>query len=416
MARQSRLPKYRHHKSTNRAVVTINGRDIYLGVYDSPESRARYDAVIAEWLAAGRAEPAPAGITPTVTKLVELYLTHARGYYVKNGEPTSQLERVQRSLAVATALYGDLRADQFGPAKLKAVRQVMIDKGWTRTHINHCVGCVKRCWKWGVAEELIPPGAFQALQAVEGLRAGRTTARPGKAGKVPPAPEWAVRLVQQLVLPQVRDMIELQLWTGARPGEIVQLRPGDVDRSGRVEIDGLPVDLPGVWVYRPGTHKTEHHDHHRIILLGPQAQAVLAPYLFRDPAAFCFSPAEGLAARYRQRREQRQSKVPPSQARRGEARASRARRRPPGGHYTRDNYTSAIADAIRRWNRRWHPPLVMIPHWHPHQLRHNSATRLVPLFGWDVARIILGHKSVEMTRVYVADDLKKAAEAVRDAG
>ena len=40
-----------------------------------------------------------------------------------------------------------------------------------------------------------------------------------------------------------------------------------------------------------------------------------------------------------------------------------------------------------------------VPRWHPDQLRHNAATRLVQQFGWDVARMALGHRQVRMTRV-----------------
>ena len=35
----SRIPKYRHYKPKNLGVVRIDGRDIYLGKYNSPESR-----------------------------------------------------------------------------------------------------------------------------------------------------------------------------------------------------------------------------------------------------------------------------------------------------------------------------------------------------------------------------------------
>jgi len=35
-----KTPSYRLHSSDGRAVVTIDGRDIYLGKYNSPESRA----------------------------------------------------------------------------------------------------------------------------------------------------------------------------------------------------------------------------------------------------------------------------------------------------------------------------------------------------------------------------------------
>jgi len=37
-----RVPSYRRHKPTGKAVVTLKGRDIYLGKYGSKESRAEY--------------------------------------------------------------------------------------------------------------------------------------------------------------------------------------------------------------------------------------------------------------------------------------------------------------------------------------------------------------------------------------
>ena len=57
-------PKYRLHRSTGQAVVTLNGRDLYLGKYGSTESKIEYDRLIAEWFACtapacsrGRCEP-----------------------------------------------------------------------------------------------------------------------------------------------------------------------------------------------------------------------------------------------------------------------------------------------------------------------------------------------------------------------
>jgi hypothetical protein len=40
------LPTYRHHKARN--LVTVAGRDVYLGKYGSPESLAKYERVCAE--------------------------------------------------------------------------------------------------------------------------------------------------------------------------------------------------------------------------------------------------------------------------------------------------------------------------------------------------------------------------------
>jgi hypothetical protein len=47
-----RIPTYRHHKARDYAVVSINGKDHYLGKYDSDESKEKYHRLIAEHLAA----------------------------------------------------------------------------------------------------------------------------------------------------------------------------------------------------------------------------------------------------------------------------------------------------------------------------------------------------------------------------
>ena len=60
----SRIPSYRLHKPSGRAVVTLSGRDIYLGQHGSPESKERYQREVAEWLANGRTlRTSPAAIT-----------------------------------------------------------------------------------------------------------------------------------------------------------------------------------------------------------------------------------------------------------------------------------------------------------------------------------------------------------------
>jgi integrase len=57
-----------------------------------------------------------------------------------------------------------------------------------------------------------------------------------------------------------------------------------------------------------------------------------------------------------------------------------------------------------------------IPKWHPHQLRHNAATRLRREFGLDVARPVLGHSSPVITEVYAELDQTKASEAMARIG
>src|SRR4051794_2631492 len=148
MSRAStRTPSYRLHKPTGQSVVTLSGRDIYLGRHGTPESRAEYDRLIAEWLANGRQLAASSGHAPadlTVSELALAYFRHAEGYYVKGGEPTSELNIVKLSLRPLRQLYGHTPAKDFGPIALKAVRQAFIDAGLCRTEVNRRTAHVVR--------------------------------------------------------------------------------------------------------------------------------------------------------------------------------------------------------------------------------------------------------------------------------
>lgn len=70
------FPSYRLHKASGQAIVTLNGHDVYLGHYDTPESRQAYDRAIAEWLVGGR-EPKADGDGMTVGELVPAYMEWA---------------------------------------------------------------------------------------------------------------------------------------------------------------------------------------------------------------------------------------------------------------------------------------------------------------------------------------------------
>ena len=53
---RSSMPAYRFHVS-GQAVVTLAGKDFYLGPHDSPESRARYFELVQEYNANGKIAP-----------------------------------------------------------------------------------------------------------------------------------------------------------------------------------------------------------------------------------------------------------------------------------------------------------------------------------------------------------------------
>ncbi len=207
--------------------------------------------------------------------------------------------------------------------------------------------------------------------------------------RVPAVERALVERTLPYLLPIVADMVRLQLVTGARPGEVCALRPCDIERPWKV-IEGIEM-----WLYKLDTHKTDWRGHHRWIPLGPQAQALLASYLERDPHAYCFSPAEARAAWEATKRAVRKSKVPPSQQDRRKARPKRQ----PGSRYTTQSYGKAIASACKR-NK--------LPHWSPNQIRHEVLERIESAYAQEAARCVAGHTTPTTTAVYARGVLRAA--------
>jgi hypothetical protein len=205
-----RTSSYRHHKPSDQAVVTLDGRDFYLGRYGTDESRGEYDRLIAEWLTNGRPLPTPAsagGSDLSVNEMLLVYLGHADAYDVKNGKPTVGPGNIRLAIRPLRRLYGQSPARDFGPLALKAVRKAMIDSGLCRSEVNRRVGRLVRAFKWAVSEEMVPPSVYQALQTVPGLRRGRADVR--ESDPVRPAPEASVQAIRPFVARQVWAMVEL---------------------------------------------------------------------------------------------------------------------------------------------------------------------------------------------------------------
>jgi hypothetical protein len=106
------------------------------------------------------------------------YWQFAETYYCKDGVPTKELENMKDAIWPLRQLYGSTKAADFGPQALKAVRKHMInEQKLCRNVVNHRISRIKRVFKWAVAEELAPPSTFHGLEALAGLRFGRTEAR-----------------------------------------------------------------------------------------------------------------------------------------------------------------------------------------------------------------------------------------------
>ena len=347
-----RLPKYRHYLPKNLAVVRVNGHDVYLSRYDSPESHEKYRRVLVEWMTTGTTLAAHGhpGIAvaqrPSIISELKVgYLKHVDAYYVKNGRPTSEATLIRLALRELRKLYGHAPAQDFGPLALKAVRQSYVEAGLCRRDVNRMTELVVRFFRWGVENELVPASVHHGLKAVAGLRRGRTDVR--ETEPVKPVPEAGVDAVEPYVARQVWVMIRLQCLTGMRPGEVTAMRTCDLDTSGLV------------WVYIPESHKTEHHGRTRSVPLGPKAQEVLRPWLGGDLAGPLFQPREVAKERRAQYRGNRKSKVQPSQRDRSKPRPKKQ----PGDRYTAGSFRQAIQKAcVKAGVKPWHATSIT---WRP---------------------------------------------------
>lgn len=392
MPRTNRPPTYRLHKARNVAVVTIDGRNHYLGSYGSPESREKYARLIAEWERFAKRPPAPIRDSTghpdlLVGELILAYFGHVQNYYVKHGRPTSEQDNIRQALRFVRQLYSTTLACEFGPRALKNVRQAMIDADRSRKLINKDIHRVRAMFRWAVEEELLPAEIHSRLTRVRGLRKGRSLAR--ETEPVHPVPEAQIDSVIPYLSPTVAAMVQLQHLTGARSQEVVTLKPCEIVVQGEV------------WLYYPLSHKTEHFDRNKVIVLGPKAQTVLQPWLKRDPTAFCFVPAEASLWQARRSLRADRGKLPPG------TKAVKKGKRRPGTQYTRHSYRNAVQRACRR---------AKVPVWSPRQLRHTRATAIRQKFGIEAAKAVLGHTETKITEIYAERDLALASRVMNEIG
>ena len=386
--RQSKdgIPPLRCHKGSGYAYVYIDGIKHYIGAkYGTEKAKRNYDRLIQEWLANGRSLPNPADAL-SITGLCSLYIQYADTYYRDaEGKHTSRYCSVKRALQKLLDLYGDLDVIDFSPKKLLTIMASWVRDGMCRKTINDYAGNIKRCFKWGVAQELVPASVFHGLSAVSGLRAGRTEAKESK--QVQPVPESAITAAKAHLSSTLRSMVELQLLTGARPGEIVNLKRSDIDTDGNV------------WAASLAKHKTAYHGKTRTLYFGPKAQTLLKPLLVKSgPEDYLFSPKDSEGERHSFAEVHRRPNQKPN---------PRKTDRKLGDCYTTASYRRAIDRACKK---------AEIPTWSPNQLRHNAATSIRKQYGLDVAQVILGHSSADITQVYAEVDRIKAMKAIFEVG
>jgi integrase len=237
---------------------------------------------------------------------------------------------------------------------------------------------------------LVPVDVWQALTAVEGLRRG---CRDGaERGPVRPVDTATVDKTLPELGPVVRGMVELQLLTGMRPGEVCRMSWEEIDTDGKV------------WFYRPTAHKNAHRGHTREIAIGPKGQTLLMRFRDRPEKSAVFSPAENLEQINGARRAARTTPMTPSHRARSKTTKPTGTA---GDRYSTDSYARAIARACER---------AGVEHWAPNQLRHTAATRFRELAGVDAAQVMLDHRHVDTAMIYAENSRNVRSRVAKEYG
>ena len=413
---------------TTRAFIKLNRKRHYLGAYDDPAVRELYARLTRVWERTGHidlsliqeARHTTTDHRTTIAELGEQFRHYAEQRYVNpDGTSSTELHNFRTAWRIVREMFGSTPAEKFGPRKLREIQSAMVQKRkpngdcWSRSNVNKQLSRVRLIFDWAVAEEIIPETVAAALHRLRGLRKGEQDVRESEV--VTPVPQAEIDAVKPLVSRQVWALIQLQLVTGARSGELLYLRSVDLQNTS-----------DSVWLVELGEHKTAHHGKSRTLYFGPNSQAVLQPFLADRPVDKpLFSP---LVAEY----ERRGTTDYNSQ-------------RLPGEHYTPGSYCRAIRYACMKlhpYPDEIKPPTTKAEKaaaqelsaeekaeqkrlrkehrerwcWHPHQLRHNYATMIRKQFGIEEASNMLDHSSVKMTEVYAERDREQAVEIARSVG
>jgi integrase len=347
-----RIPSYRHHKPTNQARVTLDGKDHWLGIYDTKASKDKYDAVVAEWL--GTADVGVQDLT--VAECCLHFWRFAKKKYGKSGKGRHGAAISWKpALRLLKQNHAKTPVSKFGPKALKRIVAEMVKLGWSHRYCIDQLNRAKQVFSYCAAEELIPHTVYERLRlvdskAIEGAR---------KTVPIEPVSDAVMQTTLAKCTATVAAMVQFERYTGCRPDEVCRLRPCDIqDKSG------------DVWVCQLQEHKTEHHGKKRFIAIGPKAQKVLLALGPRVPAMNYFVNQRG---------------------------------RP----YVTDTYRRAIHRAC---------DAAKIERWSPNRLRHSAATEVRAEFGLETASAILGHSNLATTQVYAEADRERMIEAARRLG
>ena len=269
-----------------------------------------------------------------LTDLKNRYLRHAATYYSTCPATVAGIR------AALECVPSGINVKAVMPRDLKRWRDRLVRRDLARSTVNAYINRILAMFRWGVEDGFVDVAVYSALMAVRPLQFGRSRAR--ETERVQAVSREDIEHTIQHLPANAAVLVRLQLLTAARSGELLALKPCDVDTSG------------AVWTAQLVAHKEAWRGLPRVLYFGPQAQALLRPYLVAGQAD-----------------------------------------RPMFGYSTTTSYGTAVRRACVRAG--------VVP-WHPHQLRHTAATEIRADGGLEAAQVALGHARADVTQIYAERD------------
>lgn len=326
-------PTYVYHPSGTARIYWRGKFRNLPGQLESSESRAAF-ARLCEYVAIYGELPLHIE-QMTMGAIGEKYLAWARHHY----QGSNEARNVGYAVKACVALFADMPVESFGPAELKAMRSSIVRAGLCRDTANRRAKQVTAMIRWAVEEGHASESVWARLRAVRPIPPGREGAHDYE--KIGPVSADHIVAVNKMVAARYRPALDVQRLTGMRSGELLSMRPQDVDMTGRH------------WYYTPVKHKTHRAIGVKIIGIPASAVETLTACMPKTWAERWFP-------------------------------------------WSVDTHRQAVKRACEA---------AQIPPWHPHQLRHNTATELEKRMGEagkEAARLLLGHTNAKTTERYVA--------------
>ncbi len=255
--------------------------------------------------------------------------------------------------------------------------------------IRDYVGIVKGIFRWGSKHRLVPPGTSANLDQLDTMESGEAKARK----IVGPADDERIAAILPYLSTPVAGIVRFIRHTGARPSEVMKLRPVDLQGFG---TSSCFIDL--------GTdHKTGKHGIRRFIYVTPEAQDAVRPFMAnRAVTDHLFKPIESLlehrkrwATKGKPRRPDQTS--PPKKT-----------KRIVREHYDACSLRTAIVRAAEK---------AGVDPFNPYELRHAFLTEARQLHGLDFAQACAGHRHASTTERYAkVDPMTVFAKVMKSVG